>query len=315
MKDNVDALEMYSPCDLDEDHKIELQKLMADSFPVIQRAAEKNYGEADVRRLRKDFRNGASLKLTRRERAILDQLREIEDIVLRGWIRVTSCLCKAFFFAERRSGVTIGDYYQESAIAIYNAIYAYNGTTEFSNLVFHSVKNALIDFCRTEWKGTGLTRDIIGLRAEVKIVMDQNNVSLDSAVAILREDGTEISDQMLTKLRDSMIKTASQSAVEADDNDGDYTALATYGDDEAVRDELDQMREAIDRTPMTEFERDLIDTYIAEGHGSQTTVAGRHINPKTEEPYSRARAYQLFHSTRRRIIETYDGFEERRKVA
>ena len=313
-----DDLALYSPAELNEEHKARLQETMAACYPMLRSAAKANYGKFEIRRLRNEFRKGVDLQLTRQEHDALETLRAIEPTVLSGWILVSRYLCRAFYLAERRLGISMADYYQEAAVAIYNAIYSYcDSNIEFSTLAYWAIKNQLIDFIRKEWKGPvgDSNRSVIQLHCEIRMAMSTYLCDFDDAVLIIRRQpkmAEQLTDEFVEKIREAMfttISTETEMIDVAEAGGWDYTMLAELKNSNVEADELEAMRDAIEHTDLTDFELDLIRTYLVDGHGSQSQVAARHINPNTGKPYSRGRANQLFKAACAKVQATYHRSE------
>ena len=148
----MDDLTIYTPIDLEPQRVESLQHTMAAAFAVLKAAAVEKYGFAKVKRLRDDYKAGRiDLQFNPRAKRILCEMAGLECEVVLGYIRVGTELCRSFAASsDARPGVTIGDYIQEAAQAIYDAMYTYNGENEFSTFVYWCVKNRLISFVRSE---------------------------------------------------------------------------------------------------------------------------------------------------------------------
>lgn len=148
----MEDLKLYTPIDLSADRTESLQQTMASAFVALSAAAVEKYGFAKVKRLRDDYKAGRiDLQFNPRAKRILREMAALECEVVRGYIKVGTELCRSFAHStEARPGVTMGDYVQEAAQAIYDAMYTYNGENEFSTFVYWCVKNRLISFVRSE---------------------------------------------------------------------------------------------------------------------------------------------------------------------
>ncbi len=289
-------LALYNPVDLEPSRSNELCQIMLSATPTLQAAAERN-GLESLRELRRGFWANETLDLTPVEKLTLVRLKDLEPEVLSGWIKVTWCLCHAFYYSENRIGVTIDDYVQESATAIVDCMYGYN-RGEFSTYVYNAAKNRLIDFIRRESASTGVSRDLIAMRMNVRLTMTKNSVGFDAAIDMLR-DRSSISEAQVMDLRQSMRSTVRESALmghhDGDDSD-DYTALRNLSQPEETlkAERLDRLTMALANVQMSDLERDLLNTFLDVGHGTQEEVASRHINPATGRRYTRARIGQIY---------------------
>lgn len=148
----MEDLRVYTPIDLRPDRVESLQRTMAAAFVALSAAAVEKYGFAKVKKLRDEYKSGRiDLQFNPRAKRILSEMASLECEVIRGFIRVGTDLCRSFAASsDARPGVTLGDYIQEAAQAIYDAMYTYNGENEFSTFVYWCVKNRLISFVRSE---------------------------------------------------------------------------------------------------------------------------------------------------------------------
>jgi RNA polymerase sigma factor (sigma-70 family) len=134
---------------LEKDEKIRLQKLMAASLPILSKAATRNFGNDNVCTLRDAYRSKAPLDITVEEMSALDDLLDNEPTILAGWVRVGLDLCLAFSLAFGKTlRLDLDDLISEAYVKIYNAIYQYDGRTEFSTYVYYVVKRQLIGCTR-----------------------------------------------------------------------------------------------------------------------------------------------------------------------
>ena len=300
------------PITLTDERKDELTMTMAASHDVVHDAAVRLYGEPDFRRLRHEFRSGKKIRLRADERATLSQLAEIEQEVLAGFIRVPFNLCKAFYFAERRSAVTLGDWVQEAAQTIFDCIYGFDGSNEFSTYVYWSVKNRLIDFVRSQ---SEVARSVVAVRVKIVAIMEKESCDFETAVAVLRSKG-EIDSKLLDRAAasDVMVRNEDSLSLLEGDHRNDYTAHAALA--QFDRDAEDQQRDtklmwqALEQTELNEFERDLVETFLREGYGSQAKVGRRHKSEFTGKKYSRARAGQIFHRACAKLQITFRQLRE-----
>lgn len=291
-----EVFDLYKPVDLEPNRSNELCQIMRSATPILQAAAERN-GLENLRKLRRMFWANETLDLTPVEIQTLINLKDLEPEVLSGWIKMTGCLCNAFHYSENRIGVSIDDYVQESAMALVDCMYGYN-QGEFSTYVYNAVKNRLIDFIRRESASSGVSRDMIAMRMNVRLTMMKNGVGFDAAIDMLR-DCSSISETQVMDLRQSMRFTVRESTLLGNhegDNSDDYTALRNLSQpEESVKaDRLDRLTKALANVQMSDLERDLLNTLLDVGHGAQEQVASRHINPATGRRYTRARIGQVY---------------------
>ena len=122
-------LEFIKPVELSGSQKDELQRIMSKVNDLLRPVAEKR----GLKRLRDQVRANPSPEV----KALMDS----ESLILAGYIRIATKLVNAF---QRSSSLEEDDLWQEATIAIYDAMYSYNGQTEFSTYAYNCIKNRLI---------------------------------------------------------------------------------------------------------------------------------------------------------------------------
>ena len=124
---------------------------MAKAFGTLSVAATERTGFANVLRLRDDFKKGrCNLRRSPDARGVMEQLIKIEERIIHGYILVGHSLFMAFDKdnVQKRSGTVFLDYVQEGLMAIYEAMYTFNGKNRFSTYVYSCIKHRLISFVR-----------------------------------------------------------------------------------------------------------------------------------------------------------------------
>lgn len=178
-------MDYFKPVDLTQEDKDYYQQLMLDASPHLTSAAMHNYNilldssvtPGDRVRLRDDFHKGKKLNLSAEEKQFLVVLKESEEMIVRGWIKVADKLCRSFYFANRKSSTaTLDDYHQEAVIKIYDCIYNFcQSDKQFSTLVYSSIKRCLINYSRECTALRGNRRDEIVVRNESAYSSDSDS--------------------------------------------------------------------------------------------------------------------------------------------
>lgn len=135
---------------LEKEDKLRLQKLMTDSHAILVKAASRN--QMNICELRDAYRSktGEPLDITVEEMGTLDDLLDNEQTILAGWIRVGLDLCLAFSIAFGKNlQLDLDDLISEAYMKVYNAIYLYDGSTEFSTYVYWLVKRKMCSIVKT----------------------------------------------------------------------------------------------------------------------------------------------------------------------
>ena len=190
----MDDLQVYTPIELRPERVESLQRTMAAAFVALSAAAVEKYGFAKVKRLRDEYKSRKiDLQFNPRAKRFMNEMAGLECEIIRGFIRVGTDLCRSFAASsEARPGVTMGDYVQEAAQAIYDAMYTYNGENEFSTFVYWCVKNRLISFVRSEERAAKSKQrqridreDVLALAVHDKLYNEDDDMRMAVAEADL----------------------------------------------------------------------------------------------------------------------------------
>ena len=287
---------VFSPVDLTADEVSALQSVMADARRVLVRACEERLGHGIVKHLRDAYKADPSvLWANPRAKRHMEALIREEDRIVRGFIRVACDLCDKFDTAhDDRPGVTYGDYLQEAGWAIYDAIYAYDGSNQFSTFVYWCVKNRLLSFVRSERQLNGVGKTIRKLRKAVRDLCKTHGINVDDAVARLRAGGEVISAEMVSKLKDSMFKVR-----RLDDLKGAKSVSRPA--DDAI-----DLRAALGAAKLSPLERELVEGYMAGDRELRQRIAAERVNPNTGNLYTTQRLSQIFQEACEKIRREYN---------
>lgn len=271
---------LIQPVELTEGRKQELACVMADAHKHLKRAATKRYGDPDIRQLRTDWRTDRiNLKSDWQARDSMQNLERIEHEVIAGYIRIAHRLCKAFYYAHARcsSGVTLDDFIQEAAVGIFNAMYTYDGSREFSTYCYWAIKHQLVDFIRTDRSFSKMSRNVVLWRLNVIRLMNQfPDLSFEDALVRYQEQRVEKQLRPLSDDEQSKIKAAYQSTHVVRDDLMEETLFVVVDADDEQDDELSQLKVAINSDVLTENELEMVQRFLSGEKGWQTRMAEEH---------------------------------------
>lgn len=300
----MQELSDYSPLNLSETDKQHFETMMAKAFEVFQRAALERYNFTNVKKLRDEYKSQSSsnrnmLWADPQAQKMMQWMIAHEQQIIAAYIRISNDLCSAFALAKADAGPSYEDYLQEAAVAIYDAMYQYNGSTKFSTYVHWVIKNRLITFRRSEMSSNGFTRSLLKIKASVKDLMSKG-LTADRAIAQLRENGVEIAPRSLERLRKSLGLVGDEPKLEAAAPSIDHDSKA----------EFDAMKSAIANTELTEMERNLIEAHLRGDESYRRIVSETVINPTTGKLWTKQRLSQIFLSACDKIRSTYENCKE-----
>lgn len=303
------AINVYEPVDLSVDEKKVLEMQMAKAFEAFQRASLERYGFANVRKLRDDYKSQSTstrnmLWSDPDARKHMDWMIANEKRIISGYIRVANDLCLAFELANEKSGPNYSDYLQEAAMAIYDAMYQYNGSNQFCTYAYWTVKNRLISFRRSELARKGLTRKILQLKSQVKELLSDNGLTFDQAICQLQASGVDIKPQILARLKIAFNMNTESSMFE----------VVSPVVDEEFQETIENMRQAVNDANLTEMERNLVEAHLRGDENYRKLISETVINPSTGRLWTKQRLSQIFVSACEKIRAVYQIQQTRQAV-
>ncbi|CAE7860175.1 unnamed protein product [Symbiodinium microadriaticum] len=298
---------LIRPIDLSDERKQELACVMADAYRHLKRAAKKRYSDPDIRQLRADWRQGrCNLRTDWQARDSMQNLERIESEVIAGYIRIAHSLCKAFYYAHSRcsAGVTMDDFVQEASFAIFNSMYSYDGSTEFSTFCYRAIKNKLVDFVRTDRSFSKINRKVILWRFNVIRLMNRRpDLSFEQALVVYQEQREEKNLRTLTDDELESIHAAYRATNLVRDNIMDETLFVVVDDDDDEVDErVEELQLALTSSLLSDDEHKMVELFLSGEVGWQTRLA-------ESEGVTRAAINQRWQRTQNKLRE---AIEERK---
>ena len=271
-------LSMFAPVELSDSEKRSLEKQMADAFALFEKASIKEYGFANVKKLRNDYKKG-QIKLDDETRSAMDGIIAIEQRIVSGYIKMSIDLCVKF---RERYGITSSDYLQEAAMAIYDAIYMYNGKTRFSTYSFWCMKNRMLDFHRDE----------------------KENITFNDAVKkVSCETGSRTcskhrkSSRNLTNvLANNFLTDLAAEEVRADAVTLQHALKFSFDMNETteVNSRIGELLDIVHESPLSEMERLLVNAALRGDDSFRAKVSETVVNPNTGKFWTKQRLSQLY---------------------
>lgn len=261
---------------LTEARKQELECVMADAQVHLKRVAKKN--RISVRQLRTNWRTGQfDFESEWQARESIQNLERIEHEIIAGYICIANDLCKAFYYAHVNCsvGVSMDDFVQEAAYAIFNSIYSYDGSNKFSTYCYYAIKNQLIDFIRSD-RSVKISRNVIIWRLNIIRLMNNDLISFDEALDLYQSQRLEKNLRLLNEKEIDQIRKV-QNTLKVDFENYDrlgHKSLYVVDEHNDNKDELDQlMKIAIDSEVLNDSELEMIQLFLADEKGWQTKFA------------------------------------------
>lgn len=285
--------------ELTEEQKVDLEAALAHRHFLLKKAAEQILGEdspAAIKRLRR------VPDLPETVIRIIEEINEMAPQVDAQYIRVVLPLVKAYHVltAQKCKGLEEDDFLQEAHIAIFDAMFTYNGRTRFSTYVYHCVKRHLASSQNQEIKAGSVRCHVKRLGRSVQSLM-RKGVSLQMALAYAGE-------RACTGKKHHHVDEDNPCYVEQESVEpGTWDE---YQEEEIIEKNL-QLR-AIVLAPLNPLERGLIDAYMA---GDKKVFRDGTCNPATGKPYTRQGVLNAYHTAKDKIRVTYDRLLQQQAVA
>lgn len=283
-----------------------LENKMAEAHRLLSHAAEEKYGEPRVLKLRDDFK-AYQKQQTFSSRDFLwnhppaqramEWMIAHEEQIIAAFIRCSNKLCQSFC----RSNISIHDCYQEASLAIYDAMYMFDGSNKFSTYSHYTVRNRLIQFMRQEGRGHGVTKSVQSLRNKVRQMMNEQFCSADEAIAQL-----DLTPIMEKRVRDSLF------SVSRIENDVEISFRLWENRDSGNDDWIDWVKNAVEVANLSEMERNLVFAEVDGNSREYRQLLMTTVNPNTGRPWTRQRISQIYLEAIDKIRVAY---EEIRKAA
>lgn len=250
--------------------------------------------------------------------ALIAQVKEIEDLVLRSFAKMIFKFANLWQRKDHGTTMTFADFYSEAIAAVVTAIYQYRKEeNEFSTYVHWAIHRRLQHATNenkpfSPWSNEN--RKLFGRYTEAKHACGFG-VSFDQVVSTMMLDSEEANDlqkmlRMLNKQTD-LGEDRGEKAWKRNNAEGINAAPARPM---PVRIDVDQM-EAVRKTPMTDWEKEVFKAFLTGRRGWATEVAENNINPETGKAYSRRAPKLALDRVLERIKHTYDNLHQKVEVA
>lgn len=268
---------------LSDNEKSDLELNMAAAFDSLKQAAVEKYGFANVKKLRNEYKKGL-VELDRVVRSKMDWMIAHESRIISGYIKLANKLCVQFNRSSK-AGVILNDFLQEGAMAIYDAMYEYNGEAKFTTYVYWCIRNRLLDFLRRENANRKVENSLNKAAARVR---DMTVCGVTADKAISRISGADEFDSDVIEWVQSSVRKKTDTPVSS------------------LTGESIEMWKAVESTPLTEMERNLVEAHLRGDNSYRAKVADTLINENTGKPWTRQRLSQIFLRACEKIRMTYE---------
>jgi DNA-directed RNA polymerase specialized sigma24 family protein len=296
------GISSFDPVVLSDEVKSEIEAQMTKAFHVFKRASVEKYGFADIKKLRNSYKACNRSKdffwCDPQAKKMMDWVIENEQLILSGYIRIAHKLCEAFNYnGDSRPGVSYADYLQEAAMAIYDAMYMFNGKNCFTTYIYYAIKNRLISFIKHEDRLSGISDGVRKLQSQLKAIMSKEHCSIERALDLI-QGSEDIGEAVVEKVKLAMQNVTYQSP-EID--------IAEEKTNEHLREQTESMWRSVDETDLTHMERSLVMAHLKGQKDFRRKLSEEVINKHTGKLWTKARLSQIFIEACEKIRMTHEG--------
>lgn len=288
----------YRAIKISKEEKQELESKMADAYRHLDNAASELYGFANIRKLRDNYKKQNSksrniLWCHPKARVAMDWLIKNEATILSAYIKMGHKMALSLSVSEERD--SYADYMQEAAMAIYDAMYLYDGSTKFSTYCFCMIKNRQLNRRRKTLKINGITETVNMLKA--KVIKGISEGLLPTQALSRVEEEIQITPEIRERLLTSLgIKS-----------DKPILEIQAPQIDHERNNELAEMRRAVQETVLSDMERKLMNAHLSGDETYRKNLSETVINPQTGRYWTKQRLSQIFLAACQKVRETYES--------
>jgi DNA-directed RNA polymerase specialized sigma24 family protein len=271
--------------EMSSEDKIALDNQIASVNSVLKKKAEM-FGFVSVMLLRKAYKHGE--KFDAETKACFNELESLENTVFAVYGKIGNMLASSFFTNSRfdRPHLDECDFVQEANLAIFDAMYLYNGSSKLSTYCYILVKQRMIGFVRMEEIHSRIGMDIKLLRSRVRKIMRIQFCSFETALFILRQT------EDISEITEKKVRAACRN-VRYIKNEDDNLAAKDVEVLE-VSDDVKILLKSLDLVEMSSNQREMIQCFLETGKRPNWVSCGK-INPATGKKWTRQALSQNWH--------------------
>ena len=299
-----DLIDLIPYVELTDEEKLEHEKIMRRGNRVLltyharirAKMGGKRYSRTTFRKeLWAAVENGGSVVLhgvgiAKSDIALILKVKAIEWTMLCSVAALVTQLARKWVRNKQCGNLTFGDLYDEGTLAVINAIYGYDRdkirfSTYCQVIIHHRFENVTNNAKPlSPWSQHG--KKLYGQFSKLRTKLGNLNgreASFEDIVKLM-----DLDEKSIRVLRSTLATVVNGSELVAENGKGrsDFSDLNIQEPQEEFGVRVDY--EAILKsTPMSEWERTVLNAYLTGGRGWATEVARNHINPDSGEQYSR----------------------------
>ena len=303
MIESEKKIELIKVIDLETEEKARISQRISEINSLLNEKCQ-SYGFDRGRQLRDYYfkqKKSDSLFFGMFDQKIIDSLEEmiqLEEKILSGFVKMAQKLSLSFWKLNRgdRPHLDKCDYFQQATWAVFDSIYGYDGSTEFSTYCYVAIKRRLLAFVRDEEIHSGIGREVKLIRRKIKKLMRENSMSFDQAMEEI-EKTENISETVRCK-----VKTSCYNVKCINDFEFDFQQPQR-----AISGDVELLLKAIESVKFNSLQRELISSYLKTGSRIDADLVRERINPNTGRNYTRQAVSQHWVIACEKIKEVMDA--------
>lgn len=250
--------------------------------------------------------------------------RSAEQAILEGFSAMAKRHARKWSLEGDPVGLTKNDFLQEAYMQVIEAMYSWlpDHNVQLVTFIWVALKNRMSNVVNQQGNMLcPLTNSDLELmtRYEQTRRSMKEYVTFDQVIAELglsAEEGKHLNILLTRVFAENQLGGQNRGDDEDEDNaqGNDYTGHRVGVDRESETETILQQQhvnETLKRAGLTAFERELIEAAMNPYNGWQTEFAKTHINPATQQPYSRMRITQVLGLARAKVVKAM----ERKQIA
>lgn len=151
---------------------------------VIVQLSMRVYGEVSYSQLKQDI-GAKKIRLTAVERSAINELDQLTERLLGGYVLCAAGLARSFYRAKINSTLSYDDYFQEAVIKIFDCALSYDGSTQFITYLTAAIHRRLLTLSRDDCYSSTPSQEIMDNLSQVYALMTDEEISFEDATAKL----------------------------------------------------------------------------------------------------------------------------------
>lgn len=281
----------YQHRKISADERNRIEKILIEHNKSLSEASYKIYGFSNIKRLRDDYKSGF-IKLKHNKyaaaRNAINWMIENEEKIILSFVAIAEKIVSSFVGTDLINSNTVDDLMQIAMMSMYDYIYEYNGKSKLISYLTLVIKCRLIDSQRSNKTLNGYNEEVCKIQKAVVKEMSEKGCSLNMAISQIQSNNPNISQKQWSRVYDLM--TVNENF--------DYVIKDVP---ESNKDTNPQYIEIIEKSSLTNIEKELIYAHIQGEQKSYRSKLIQEINPNTGRFWTKQRLSQVFQNACKKL--------------